>query len=188
MQFIEAQNFKNQDFTKKSLAKAKYDYCIFTDCNFGNSDLSSIAFVECTFVDCNLSNAKVDLTAFRTVKFSGCKLLGLRFDVCQKMMLAVSFENCVMDFVSFYGLKLPNTVFKNCQLHEADFSSSDFSNAVFDNCDFRLSTFDHTILEKADFQTAYNFEIHPTLNRIKKAKFSKENVVGLLLGFGIEIK
>jgi hypothetical protein len=43
-------------------------------------------------------------------------------------------------------------------------------------------------LEKADFQTAYNFEIHPTLNRIKKAKFSKENVVGLLLGFGIEIK
>jgi hypothetical protein len=39
-----------------------------------------------------------------------------------------------------------------------------------------------------EFQTAYNFEIHPTLNRLKKAKFSKENVVGLLLGFGIEIK
>jgi uncharacterized protein YjbI with pentapeptide repeats len=99
------------------------------------------------------------------------------------MMLVFEFEDCVMDYVSFYELKLPNTTFKNCQLHEVDFSEADFTNSIFDNCDFRLSTFNNSILEKVDFQTSYNFEIHPMVNRIKKAKFSKENILGLLLGF-----
>ncbi|MFK7946112.1 MAG: pentapeptide repeat-containing protein [Saprospiraceae bacterium] len=183
------QTFENQQFEhEKLLVKAKYDYCTFVNCQFVNSDLSKIIFIECTFENCDLSNANIDLTAFKTVTFNGCKLMGLRFDTCQKILLAFEFLDCIMDYVSFYELKLPNTTFKNCQLHEVDFTKANFLKTNFENCDLKLSIFDNTNLEKADFRTAYNFEIHPTLNRIKKAKFSKTNVIGLLQHFDIKIE
>ena len=122
MQTIENEIFENE----KSLAKAKYDYCTFVNCSFANSDLSEIVFIECTFENCDLSNANIDLTAFKTAVFKGCKLIGLRFDACQSTLLAFDFVDCIMDYSSFYNLKLPNTSFKNCQLHEVDFSEANF--------------------------------------------------------------
>jgi hypothetical protein len=49
------------------------------------------------------------------------------------------------------------------------------------------STFDNTILEKADLRTAFNFSINPVNNRIRKAKFSIAGLAGLLDQFDIEI-
>ena len=73
-------------------------------------------------------------------------------------------------------------------LQEADFSESDLSGAQFDNCDMFQSIFDHTILEKADFRTAYNYAIDPENNKIRKAKFSVQNIAGLLTKYDIEIE
>ena len=42
-------------------------------------------------------------------------------------------------------------------------------------------------LEKADFRTAFNYSIDPENNRMKKAKFSPPEVVGLLNKYDIEI-
>jgi hypothetical protein len=50
------------------------------------------------------------------------------------------------------------------------------------------ATFENTILEKADLRTSYNYLIDPEINRIKKAKFSKEGIVGLLHRYDIEIE
>ncbi len=88
---------------------------------------------------------------------------------------------------SFYQLKLRKTMFRNCQLQETDFTESDFSEARFDQCDLAGATFDRSILEKADFRTAYNYSIHPETNRIKKAKFSLPAVTGLLSRYNIVI-
>lgn len=73
-------------------------------------------------------------------------------------------------------------------MHEVDFVESDLSNAVFDNCDLRGAIFDKSILEKADFRTAYNYSINPENNRLKKARFSISGVAGLLDKYGIEIQ
>ena len=35
-------------------------------------------------------------------------------------------------------------------------------------------------LEKVDFKTAFNLDINPQENKLKGAKFSKQNVVGLV--------
>jgi fluoroquinolone resistance protein len=43
-------------------------------------------------------------------------------------------------------------------------------------------------LEKADLRTAYNYSIDPSINKIKKAKFSLPGVVGLLSKYDIEIE
>jgi fluoroquinolone resistance protein len=48
--------------------------------------------------------------------------------------------------------------------------------------------FENTILEKADFRTAYNYTIDPVQNRIKKAKFSVTGIAGLLSRYDIAIE
>lgn len=84
-------------------------------------------------------------------------------------------------------MKLKQTVFKNSQLYEVDFTECDLSSASFDNCDLAGAIFKDTILEKADFRTAFNYSIDPELNRIKKAKFSRSGIAGLLDKYDIEI-
>ncbi|MHB1107356.1 MAG: pentapeptide repeat-containing protein [Lutibacter sp.] len=85
-------------------------------------------------------------------------------------------------------MKLKNTKFNKCKLQEVDFSETDLTNASFNNCDLIGSIFNATILEKADFRTSYNYSIDPEINRLKKAKFSLQGVVGLLGKYQIEIE
>jgi uncharacterized protein YjbI with pentapeptide repeats len=59
---------------------------------------------------------------------------------------------------------------------------------VFDNCNLTQAIFDHSILEKADFRTSYNYSINLEINRAKKAKFSILGVSGLLDKYDIEIE
>jgi len=82
---------------------------------------------------------------------------------------------------------MKKTVFKNSQLHEADFSECDLTGSIFDNCDLAGATFDNTIIEKVDFRTSYNYSIDPERNKIKKARFSLLGVSGLLDKYDIEI-
>jgi len=86
------------------------------------------------------------------------------------------------------GSKFKKTNFKNSQFHETDFSECDLTNSIFDNCDLTRAIFENTILENVDFRTAYNFEIDPELNRIKRAKFSVGNIPGLLTKYDIKIE
>ncbi|MDO9037589.1 MAG: pentapeptide repeat-containing protein, partial [Lutibacter sp.] len=98
------------------------------------------------------------------------------------------FEDCHLNIISFYKLKLKNTKFNKCKLQEVDFTETDLSNASFNNCDLIGSIFNATILEKADFRTSYNYSIDPEINRIKKARFSLQGIVGLLGKYQIEIE
>jgi len=49
------------------------------------------------------------------------------------------------------------------------------------------TVFENTILEKVDFSTSFNYSIDPEMNKIKKAKFSLPEVIGLLNKYDIEI-
>ena len=71
-------------------------------------------------------------------------------------------------------------MFNSCNLEEVDFTESMLQNAVFENCDLKKTIFDRTNLEKVDFKTAFNLDINPQENKLKGAKFSKQNVVGLV--------
>ena len=135
-----------------------------------------------------MSMAKLGKTAFKDVKFKDCKLLGLHFDHCDEFLFQVDFENCTLNLASFYKVKLKNTRFKNSTLQETDFTEADLSSALFENCDLAKVVFDNTILEKADLRTSYNYSIDPEANKIKKAKFSRAGVAGLLDKYDIEIE
>jgi len=186
--FVADQIFEKKDYTEKPLAVADYDACTFINCNFSGSDLSNINFSECEFQGCNLSMSKLAKTGIKDVKFTNCKLLGLHFQDCSDFLFAATFEDCILNLSSFCNRKMKKTIFRNCTMHETEFAETDLTNAVFDNCDLANASFLHSILEKADFRTSYNYSIDPERNKMKKAKFSKENVAGLLDKYDIEVE
>lgn len=186
-QYIEEKTFEKIDFSEQELVKGEYENCTFINCNFPNTALSGINFADCTFTGCNLSLSKLAQTALRDIKFKDCKLLGVHFESCSEFLFSVDFDGCMLNLSSFYKRNLKKARFKNCSLHEVDFSEADMSGSLLENCDLAGATFDHTILEKADLRSAYNFSIDPESNRIRKAKFSVSGIQGLLSKYNIEI-
>jgi len=188
------ENFSDKEcydktYSRESVLRAEeYENCRFNNCDFSGLDLSSVKFLECEFTGCNLTLPKTVKTVFSRVQFKECKLLGLRFDQCNEFGLIFRFENCLLDQSSFYKTKIKKTVFKKSQLHEVDFAECDLSGAVFDDCDLLNARFEYSIMEKADFRSAYNYSIDPERNKIRKARFSLSGAVRLLDKYDIEVE
>lgn len=180
--------FEGEDFSVKGLPKGEYDNCTFVRCNFSRTDLSGTDFFECDFSYCDLSMAKPVNTGFQDVVFKDCKLLGIPFDGCNDFLLAFRFENCSLDFSTFYKLKLKAIRFKDCNLEGVDFTECDLRDSVFEDCDLTGAVFENTILENADLRTAFNFSIDPEINHLRKAKFSLQGASGLLGKYGIVLE
>lgn len=185
---FEGEHHKGIDFREKALNKGDYENCSFSNCTFSGSDLSGIIFSVCRFENCDLSMASLMNTSFREVHFKHCKLLGLRFDECRHLLLSFSFESCVLDFSSFYKLKLKNIIFNECKLQEVEFLETDLTKSIFNHCDLQGARFENTILVGSDLRTAYNFSIAPETNKISQAKFSTTGISGLLDKYDIHIE
>ncbi len=185
---IEDQQFDDINHSEKPLEMAEYENCQFNNCQLSGANLSELFFVDCVLENCDLSNAQLNGTSFKSVRFKNCKLLGLHFDDCNGFLLSFSFESCQLNFSTFYKLKLKNTQFLDCQLKDVDFIEADLTNAVFKRCDLQNAVFENTNLEFTDLRTAFNFSIDPAKNRVRKAKFSSQNIVGLLDAFDITIE
>ncbi|HEY0677776.1 MAG TPA: pentapeptide repeat-containing protein [Chitinophagaceae bacterium] len=185
--YVEDKQFEKIDFSTEPPEIAEYDNCSFVNCNFEKCDLSNISFSDCKFNGCNLTMIQTVKTAFKDIKFNDCKLLGVHFEHCTDFLFAVQFENCILNYSSFFKKSLKKTVFRQSGLQEVDFTDADLSSAVFDKCDLNNAKFENTNLEKADFRSAYNFSIDPALNRMRKARFSMNGLPGLLNKFDIDI-
>ena len=188
MNFYDNQTYEKTDYSLRPIEKGGYENCLFRHCNFSESDLSGVNFTDCRFEDCNLSMAKINNTQLNGITFSNCKMLGLKFEHCNPFLFEVRFAGCLLDLSSFYKVKLKKTRFESCTLHEVDFSQADLTEAVLAECDLRGAVFDFTTLVKTDFRTSVHYSIHPENNKIKKARFSREGIAGLLDRYDIIIE
>lgn len=186
--FIIDKIFTAEDFTKTRLARGEYENCTFNGCNFENGLLDGQNFMECTFIECNLSSTNITNTIFKEISFINSKMLGLKFESCNTFLIDFTFDNCILNFSSFYGLTLKKQKFKDCKLIQVEFTDANLSEAHFNNCNLEKAIFDRTQLEKSDFTTAFNYSIDPEKNALKKAKFSKEGISGLLTKHNIVIE
>ena len=186
--YFEEQIYEGINYTADGLPGGSYEICTFVNCDLSNCDLGGIKFTECEFKSCNLSMVKVIKTSLNDIQFRDCKLLGINFENCDTFLFSVAFDNCTLNYSSFYKRLLKKTRFANCIMQEVDFTDSDLNQSVFDNCDLAKAKFENTNLEKVDFRTAYNYALDPEINRVKKAQFSLPGVVGLLSKYDIVIK
>ena len=185
--YLEGEEIHDRDFKRSGLSATEYENCRFENCNFSGLDLTGVKFIDCEFDNCDLTNAKIVDTAFRGVQFQGCKLMGLQFDTCSQLIFDALFRKCQLNLCSFHGCQLKKFNFINCGLKDTDFSEADLTEAIFTYCDLKNTTFERTNLEKADLSTAYDFQIDPEQNRIKKAKFSQAGLAGLLVKYDIQV-
>jgi len=185
--YFEEQVFNGVNFTEQRLKKGEYNRCQFTNCLFSGVDLSYMVFSECVFENCDLSNARLNSTSWKEVQFNECKLLGLIFSDSNPFLMAMNFRGCQLNFSSFYQLNLKGSQFQQCSLHEVDFTETNLTGASFHQSDLSGAIFEQTTLEKADFRAAQNYSIDPALNKLKKARFSMPDVVGLLYKLDIQI-
>jgi len=185
---ISDQEFKNENYTVDFLTIGEYENCNFLNCNFLESELSEILFVDCSFKNSDLSNAKLRNTSFQNAEFEECKMLGLHFEECNPFLFAVRCNSSILNFSSFFKVSLKNTGLTNCQLQDVDFTEADCSHVNFGGSDCLSANFFQTNLQAADFRSSINFSIDPTQNRLKKAKFSINNLQGLLHSFSLEVE
>lgn len=186
--YISNATFRGENFNVSLLPGKEYENCTFIECSFANADLSRITFSECIFEHCDLSMAKLKGTNIRDVKFKHCKMLGLRFDECNTFLVSFRFENCTLNFSSFYQLKIKQTTFNSCKLESVDFTQADITKSLFDDCDLLNATFDGTNLSQADLRSAINFSIDPERNTLARARFSSHNLSGLLHKYKLDIR
>ncbi|MBS9462817.1 pentapeptide repeat-containing protein [Flagellimonas sp. 389] len=185
--FVADKEFLGVDYTQHRLPKGDYENCVFKNCNISKGYLDNQNFMECEFVDCDLTNVNVKHAIFKESIFKDSKLIGLRFEDCNDFLLSVQFENCNLTLASFYQVGLKATSFLECDLTEVDFTETDLNKAVFSNCNLEKAIFFQTKLDEANLSTSFNFNIDPEKNSLKKTKFSKDGLVGLLKKHEIKI-
>ena len=185
---IQGQIYDRNILTQTPLKKGEYEECMFNNGDFSEHDFSGFRFINCVFNNCNLSLVKLSKTGFQDIQFKDCKMLGLRFDQCAEFGLAMRFETCQLRHSSFYKSIIKKTHFQNCQLQEVDFSNADLSFSTFDFCDLQGAIFNSTNLDRSDFRTAHHYSIDLENNRIKKAQFSLNGIIGLLDKYDLVIE
>ncbi|MBN2801614.1 MAG: pentapeptide repeat-containing protein [Deltaproteobacteria bacterium] len=185
--YIDDERFENLKYQIMPLTKGEYESCLFSGCDFSNSDLSEIRFVETEFIDCEFSNAKIVQTSFQDITFKNCKILGLQFPDSNEFGFNATFKNCQLNYSTFTRMKINKINFENSQLHHTDFTGAQMKSAVLKQCDLFCAIFDQTNLEKADLRSSINYTIDPEKNRLKGARFLLPEVAGLLKKYSIKI-
>lgn len=183
----ESQVLQSKNFSKKSLEGHVFDSCSFKSCDFSESLLRNAQFCACSFENCNLSLPKLEGCRFQDVRFVGCKIVGAEFFKCEKTFFSPTFKDCVLYYCNFSGLAMKKTYFNGSKLNECHFTNTNLNSADFDRVDLSGTIFHDCDLSMANFTTAVSYDIDPQTNKVKKAKFSLPEAIGLLRGFDVTI-
>lgn len=188
--------YEGQEFTGLSRGGEVFSGLVFHDCCFKNCDFSEsqfrgCEFHQCRFIHCDLSLAVVKGSQFKGVWFEDSKAVGINWAEASWPRLgaleSVDFTGCVLNYASFFGLRLVGRRLSGCSALEVDFAEADLTEADCTGTDFQRSCFLHTNLTRADFTGALNYTISPLLNQIKHARFSLPEAMALLYGLEITL-
>lgn len=183
----EDKTIKSKSFAKAVLTHHIFTACSFNGCDFSESLLYNAQFNICTFTNCNFTLAKLDGCRLHDVQFIECKIIGTEFFKCDRTFFSLSFKKCLLQYCNFSDLIMKKTSFSGSKLQECHFKNTYLNNANFNDVDLSGTIFHNCDLSMADFSSAIHYNIDPQTNKIKKAKFSLPEVIGLLRGFDITI-
>ena len=93
-----------------------------------------------------------------------------------------------MQDARFGGVKLGRCQFVDCDLRRADFTGADLREVALDGCELTEAVFEATDLRGADLREAAGYTIDPVRNRVRGARFSLPDALGLLRQFGVRIE
>ncbi len=125
-----------------------------------NKNLKELILEDYRFSDCD----------FQDCYFESCRIVNCSFVNCR-------FDRCTIVSLSATDSELKLASFHNCSLIGVHWGEL-LPATQFHQCDLR----------KADFRGASGYQIDPSANRMKQAKFSYPEVLNLLDSLAIEIE
>ncbi len=183
------QSFKKIHLEQGHLDSNEFHDCVFVRCSFVETTFESCRFVNCVFQHCNLSLAQVTNCSFAATRFESSKLVGLNWTKAYwsatKLWDSLCFSKCAISHSTFIALNLRGIKIQDCVAVDVDFREADLSQANFRGTDLADSLFMATDLTEADLSQARNYQIDPSQNIVKKAKFSLPEAISLLYGLDI---
>lgn len=186
-----SKTFKHIDAVGESFSEVIFENCVFEQCNFSSVRFYKCKFVDCVFASSNLSNSKVDYSKFFDINFNESKLVGIDWTKADwprfNFTSPLTFNHCIINDSSFFGLTLSELTLEHCKAHDVDFRNGNFSKSSFTYTDFTNSLFMKTNLQDTDFSEAENYDIDIFNNNIKSARFSRLEAVRLLNCLDIEL-
>jgi uncharacterized protein YjbI with pentapeptide repeats len=168
---------------------AGFNGCTFSGCSFVETTLDRCRFVNCVFKRCDLNLARVPSCSFDGNRFEHSKLMGVNWTKAHwpttRLRPPFGFFACTVSHSTFIGLELREVQIQDCAAADVDFREADLSQADLSGTDFSESIFLQTDLTEADFTGAYNYQIDPTRNTVRKAKFDLPEAMSLLYALDI---
>ena len=161
-----------------------YSECVFARCHFEDIALKDIVFSNCRFESCTFRNVDVSGLRMQNMALFECACIGIDWSEARRTGKLFPFfkeiRACTLKFNNFFRMKIAKLSVEDSSLLDCAFMECDLSGSVFRNVDFQDTTFQECDLAKADFREARNYRINTTSNRVRKARFSLPEVVGLL--------
>ena len=125
----------------------------------------------------DLRDARFEACVFEGVDWSGKDLRGARFEEC-------TFVACDLSNMRTLGLGLQDVTFRESKLVGFDFASC---NALGFRVHMEDCIADAVNGEATDFRTATGWRIRPDENRIRGAKFRRDDLSGLVEGWDLDL-
>ena len=183
------QTFKELRLERARLVSNEFHDCTFDRCSFTETAFQNCRFVNCVFMRCDLSLLQVSKCSFAAARFESSKVMGVNWTRARwsaaKLGPPVSFSKCAISHSTFIGLNLKRIQIQDCVSVDVDFREADLSQADFAGTDLSDSLFLNTNLTTADLSRARNYQIDPSQNIVKGARFSLPEAISLLYNLDI---
>lgn len=188
---IHGETFTQLNCSGKQITGKEFDHCHFDACDFSDASFQQCEFTDCSFSHCNLNLLTVNNSKFMDIRFSDCKALAIDWSKAYWRGFTpgspFTFQRCLLNSSSFYGLNQSRIVMEECRAHDVDFREADLSGASLTGTDLTNSLFGNTNLTAADFTDAINYDINLNNNTLKNARFSRHEAVRLLEYLGVQL-
>lgn len=190
------EHYFDVSFGKLSLPGEQYCGVEFEDCQFSDCDFSAVKFHKCKFTNCVFERCNLSLIDFSSsklfeLKFRDSKLIGVDWSKATwpvyHLDFELSYERCILNDSSFFGLTLNELVINECKLHDVDFREGNFAGSIMTYSDFSHSLFMRTNLRGVDFSESSAYSIDVLENIVQKAKFSRYEALSLLESLEVEL-
>jgi fluoroquinolone resistance protein len=178
------QVFKDVRLEHDELHSSEFHDCVFFRGSFVEAVFRRCRFVDCAFRECDLSLIQVPGSRFTATRFEDCKVVGVNWAEADwpKAALAnpIGFFKSAISHSTFIGLRLRGIQIVDCAAMDVDFREADLHQADFGGTDLAQSLFGSTDLSAADLSRARNYQIDPSQNVLRKARFSLPEAMSLL--------
>lgn len=188
----ENEAFEDKDLVEDSLTGAEFVDCVFKNCTAENSILRGCSFTDCTFIGCTFVNLTPEHCNMSDSLFTDCRITGVSWGDYQfggSYLLPIRrLEGCTLKYNNFVEMNLARCDFSGNTILFSMFADCNLTAAKFLKCNLDSTEFFRCNLTKADFRNASGYAVDLAESKLKGARFSYPDVVGLLNGLGIIIE